>query len=93
MAISKFRPGETVFKCSSCGIRTRRTSSDTAEDICENCYELAGLENGVADGHGVETYLREAVERYKAITKKGGSYDFWTDLGDAVLAEIAKENA
>lgn len=89
MHIKQFqRGGRGVFSCESCGHRTRQTGD--SEHLCEDCYELAGLENGVADGHPVADYLTEAVERYKRIVARGRDYDFWTALGEAVHAEIAK---
>jgi transposase-like protein len=90
MRLARFRPGQSTFTCKSCTRLTRETSTNSVDGICEDCYELAGLENGVADGHPVGDYLSEAVERYTRIKSKGGTYGFWTELGDAVLTEIDK---
>jgi hypothetical protein len=79
------RGGRGVFTCGCCGRRTRETTSDNPE-TCGPCYELAGLENGVADGHPVSDYVSDAKALYAEIASKGGKYDFWTDLGPAVLA-------
>jgi len=75
-----------VFTCTSCGRRTRATQDQANDEICEDCYELAGLENGVADGCAPSEYLSEALERYQRIVSRGGKYEFWTELGDAVKA-------
>jgi len=56
-----------VFTCLSCGRRTRHTQDQSNDEICEDCYELAGLENGVADGRPPSDYLAEARERYQRI--------------------------
>jgi hypothetical protein len=79
------RGGKGVFTCTSCGRKTRETTSDN-DEVCGPCYELAGLENGVADGHPMVDYLDEAKALYAQITSKGGTYGFWTELGDAVKA-------
>ena len=88
------RFGRGVFTCMSCGRKTRETTSDNP-DLCGPCYELAGYENGVTD-NGIEQipgYLAGAVQEYKAITSKGGTYIFCQspELGEAIKAAIAAE--
>lgn len=82
-AARTFQKGSGCFICSSCGNRTRVTTQDV-DTVCEDCYELAGLENGVADGHPFTDYAAEARERYNRIVSKGGKYAFWTELAKAV---------
>lgn len=79
-----FQLGSGVFTCVSCGVRTRLVSDGGDSNVCEDCYELAGLENGTSDTGTTEGYLAEALERYQRIVRKGGKYAFWTKLGQAV---------
>lgn len=98
--LSRFQGGHNggVFTCGSCARRTRHTQVQSNTDICEDCYELAGLENGVSDAPSeqralfIADYLPEALKRYTHLTRGGGSYSFWTELGPAVI-EAAKKGS
>lgn len=94
--VNRFQQGTGCFVCESCGHRTRKTTTDCRDSaICDLCFELAGMENGASDRgeEAVKDYLREATDIYMTITGRGGHYEFWTELGDAVLAEVARRNS
>lgn len=52
MRVSKFRKGSTTFKCSVCTRLTRDTGvQPLGHHICPQCFDLAGIENEISDGH------------------------------------------
>ena len=70
---SHFRAGRGVFVCSICKRRTRDAGQAISSDCCNECYELAGLQNAIFDG--VETVAGIAQERdrlFKIATDRGG---------------------
>lgn len=50
---SQFQRGSGCYTCAVCRRRTRSTGRGDNEHVglCEECYEVAGLENEIAD-HG-----------------------------------------
>lgn len=53
---NKFTHGSGCFNCTRCGIRTRDTGQfqdgcDRNHPMCQKCYDMAGAENSVLDGH------------------------------------------
>ena len=70
---SRFQKGSGVFQCESCKRSTRDTGGDnTSLRLCEECYELAGIENQISDQGGTPE-LRAEVEKWKArCVAKGG---------------------
>lgn len=76
MRISKFRRGETTYKCRSCTRLTRNTGEQANTELCPQCYEIAGIENAVNDGFETADEARERVERLAAeVRAKGGTPD------------------
>jgi hypothetical protein len=49
MANNHFRRGRAVFRCSICGRNCRDAGQATDAECCVDCYELAGVQNGVYD--------------------------------------------
>lgn len=86
MAIKRFRAGgKGVFVCRACKRGTRATASDHEQlDLCEDCFELAGIENALSDSSDkkkvVLEYKDEVFRRLKYIAKRGGKLDCWRDL-------------
>ena len=80
MAIKTFIKGSTTYLCGSCGINTRITGDRSAKScgLCNECYELAGIENSVRDGEEVTPNLIAEINHMLAIIAKKG--------GDASLA-------
>lgn len=49
---NRFGRGSGVYVCESCTRKTRQTGGDNDSlRLCEECYEIAGLENAISD-HG-----------------------------------------
>jgi hypothetical protein len=71
MANNRFRPGRSVFTCSICGRQCRDAGQAVGADCCVECYELAGIVNGVSDGvygpgeaaHERDLYFNRCVAR------------------------------
>lgn len=56
MKIKSFYRGSSTLKCRVCERATRDTGNG---DICEQCFELAGMENEISDGHATEKEHRD----------------------------------
>lgn len=54
--------------CADCGEAYKAAELDGSTGLCEVCYEVAGLENEVADGYITE---EELVAQAKALGYKG----------------------
>lgn len=78
-----FAKGTTVYTCKCCGHKTRTIHDRSAwfTGNCEDCYELAGIENAFCDGNG-EQYKEEAEYLIGSILKKGGNctHAIWSDI-------------
>ena len=68
-----------VYKCRCCGRGTRSTGNGDNEHVklCEQCYEMGGIENSIEDGnYEDETGKAKLIEEIKAlaavITARGG---------------------
>jgi len=64
MANTRFRRGSGVYTCNCCKKQTRDVNGDAVHcNLCAECYEVAGCENEVSDGHdGAQERLEEASE-------------------------------
>lgn len=75
---SQFQKGQSVYTCRCCTRRTRQTGNGDNENVelCEQCYELAGLHNRVQDG-GVltDSEKTECRNHCAVIVAKGGTVD------------------
>jgi len=74
---SHFGKGSGVYTCAVCKRQTRQTGGDNdALDLCEECYEVAGLENEISDHdlHGPALDEAQAeIKRLKEVCRgKGG---------------------
>lgn len=81
MTIKKFYRGSAVFKCNVCGRGTRDTGVQSAGNkICPQCFELAGIENEINDGHStLEECIIEIVSLVREVKEKGGNVEDWTE--------------
>ncbi len=85
MALKSFVRGSSVYSCCVCARRTRATSGEHSETargrghgICEECYELAGIENEISDGYKTLEERMPVIKDYLAlIEKKGGDISEW----------------
>lgn len=52
--------GRSTYTCTCCGRNTRDTGTGEAgADCCAFCYEAAGIENSISDGHMTSEHGRE----------------------------------
>jgi len=67
------RGGRGVFKCAICERGTREAGQGN-DRLCPECYELAGLENMIFDGHSTAAELaNDSAALLKRIIKRGGN--------------------
>lgn len=71
-----FQRGSGCFNCSCCGRQTRHTGEQAyGSDLCPNCWEVAGIENEISDGHR-EDDMDKAEAEIRSLeadaTSKGG---------------------
>ena len=80
LGMSRFRRGSSTFKCQTCGRLTRETGVQSmGNENCPQCYELAGIENEISDGHTTRGERLTAIRGYVAeVAAKGGDVSEWT---------------
>ena len=70
------RGGLGVYSCKACGHRTRYTGAQSiGSELCEDCWEIAGIYNVHQDGGDLTGYAAEIRERCARITARGGTLD------------------
>lgn len=75
MKANRFAKGSGVYVCASCGRSTRATGRGDNEHVglCAECYDIAGIENAIADG---ELTFDECRAEYghlvEKVREKGG---------------------
>lgn len=76
--IKSFFRGSSTLACRVC----TRTTRDTGHgDICEQCFELAGMENEISDGHATEKEHRDrARELVGQLEAKGVDVIEWKEV-------------
>lgn len=78
MKHDKFKRGSGCFPCGVCNRSTRDTGDNGDVGLCPECYEVAGLENTIADGAWetagmTEVQVLARIEELNAIVvSKGG---------------------
>lgn len=77
--------GRGVFTCHCCKRQTRETTGDHGQlDLCEDCFELAGIENSISDADDaakvIREYRKEVRRRTNRVEKRGGSLQNWQRL-------------
>lgn len=97
MSRKQFSRGETVRTCQDCGRQCRPTNGGDIR-ICDQCYELAGMDNALADGHFEECGgLKVCVSYALEAASKGGSLEklvkAYPDLFPQGLAHFAEAEA
>lgn len=64
---STFKRGSGVYECLMCRKKTRDTGGDNTDlRLCANCYEIAGIENAIEDGHSTPELVAELAQRKAA---------------------------
>jgi hypothetical protein len=73
-----------AFTCHCCKRRTREVSSDHAQlELCEPCFELAGIDNAFNDygsDEAFQQYGSEARQWLSKLQKLGGDLKNWAHL-------------
>ena len=70
---SRYQRGSGCYVCRCCDHRTRDTGGDGASvGLCDPCYEVAGIENAIADGIATADDLALLEELRAAIAKRNG---------------------
>jgi hypothetical protein len=71
-----FKKGRSTFVCITCERTTRDTGQDV-DHLCEDCFEIAGLDNQVNDSGEPVTVevLRECNDRLAKIKRLGGNVE------------------
>lgn len=85
---SRFQRGSGCYKCEACGRKTRNTGAQSmGSKTCEQCWDLAGIENEISDGHETVETLRESIQSLLAkIEANGGdTMQSWSGFVKAVL--------
>lgn len=67
----------STYACETCGRRTRHTGVQSlGSRLCPQCFELAGIENELADGYAALDDRRAQIDTLVAeIRAKGGNPD------------------
>jgi len=72
---SKFQKGHRpVFTCATCG-RSTRLAGQGNDEMCAECWELAGLENSVLDGAPIAEVASERDYWVNKAVKMGSSFE------------------
>jgi len=75
---SLMQRGTGIFPCEACGRKTRETGAQSLSSrTCPECYEIAGIENSLSDGHyegdaGRDALIAEIAALQTVIIAKGG---------------------
>lgn len=73
---SRFQKGSGMFACESCGRNARDTGVQShGTKCCEQCYELAGIENGISDGSPQSDYQNDINHYASTLLDKGVSME------------------
>lgn len=83
--------GGSVYTCDTCGRSTRHTGAQSlGSTLCPQCFDLAGIENEISDGHATIEEKREEIAALIAeIREKGGDPE---ESFGALLAPVTVEN-
>jgi hypothetical protein len=85
--------GGATYTCDCCGRLTRHTGAQgLGSKLCPPCYELAGIENTIADSDDpaatIADYRATINDHFDVIVKRGGSLANWTDL----MGKVGRES-
>lgn len=72
---NRFQRGSGCYKCRCCGRNTRSTGRGDNEHsrLCEQCYDLGGIENEISDQGSTPELEAEAEKLRKEIRAAGGN--------------------
>jgi hypothetical protein len=93
---NRFVKGQSVYTCTCCGRKTRQVGTGDCENVemCFDCYELTGIENGYNDGNlEIQKYAADILQHYGSILSKGGDVQSFewirSEAIDAIAAKVA----
>lgn len=70
---SSFGYGTPTFTCRTCSRRTRDTGDNGNVELCPDCYEISGSQNGLWDNGSINDWVaRDVTARLASIAAKGG---------------------
>ncbi len=76
-----FKRGSGCYKCLNCGRKTRATGNNDNEHVkmCEQCYEIGGIENLIVDGNydgekSLQYWKNRIKELEEEVRAKGGKF-------------------
>lgn len=74
MNVNRFQKGSGVYACGVCSRQTRSTGRGDNEHVglCEECYDIAGIENEISDNGSTPELLAEIETLKAACIAKGG---------------------
>jgi hypothetical protein len=76
MKANRFQKGSGIYNCENCKRATRATGGNDNEHLrlCVECYNIAGLENQLADSHEIDAEpIRNAIRNLEQKCRaKGG---------------------
>lgn len=73
---ARFEKGSGCFDCGVCGRKTRATGGDNdSVKLCEECYEIAGIENQISDQGSTPELLAEIESLKMRCVSKGGKLE------------------
>lgn len=91
-----FAKGVGVGTCAGCGRRYRPTQGQHASgsELCDDCWELAGLENEVADGYYTgEEGKEQALPHLRRAINLGGDPARLATYFPGLWTEAARPNS
>jgi hypothetical protein len=93
MANNRFsgRFGKPTFKCQCC-LRTTRETGQGVDHLCEDCWEIAGIDNSINDSCGERSPkdFPELEERLKHVQKLRGDVERVKNLNEYAFPKEAK---
>ncbi|MHB1260352.1 MAG: hypothetical protein ACYC2H_01415 [Thermoplasmatota archaeon] len=77
----RFQRGHSTYACGVCSRLTRATGAQSlGSDLCPQCWDLAGIENEISDGHTtLEARSAEITDLVDDIRAKGGNTSSWNE--------------
>lgn len=83
---SRFQRGSGCYECDVCGRKTRNVGNQSfSSKLCSECFDLAGIENEISDGHATAQELKDRILALTSdIAAKGGSLAEWAGLLESV---------
>lgn len=71
---NRFEKGSGCYNCRVCSRKTRSTGRGDNEiiNLCEECFEIGGLENEIMDRGDAEGVNTAEIERLKRVCREKG---------------------